>query len=178
MCSLPTSKPQLCASACQMHPLSLPGDSEHLQLIHPCPTFLLLLAFKKWPKNIMLKIQSLGKLSGAFPLSALCLSFTPWKGGVCEATFRHSLHAAGLVSKIPLSEQRLQKEISKAKSSLYQCPCLELSYPRYRLLVMHWSLFTALGIDSLKMYPALSVQDPGIFILLTSRIFLVHPPDA
>lgn len=144
VCSLPTSKLQLCASACELHPLSLPGDWEELQLIRLCLPFLLLLASKQWPKNILPEVQSLGKLSGAFLFRTLCFSSTPWKGSVYKATFRHSLHAAGLVSKIPLSDQQLQNEISKARSSLQQCPCLELSYSGYRLLVTHWSLFTTL----------------------------------
>lgn len=149
MCSLPTSKLQLCASACELHPLSLPGDWKELQLILLCLPFFTLLAFKQWPKNIMPKVQSLGKLAGAFLFGALCLSSTPWKGSVCEGSSRRSLHAAGLPSKISSSEQQLQKEISKAESSLQQCPCLELSYSGYVLLVTHWSLFTALQIDFL-----------------------------
>lgn len=145
MCSLPTSKLKLCASACELHPLSLPGDWEEVQLIRLCLPFLVLLACKQWPKNIMSKVQSLGKLSGAFLFSALSFSSAPWKGSLCEGTFKHSLHAAGLVSKIPLLEQQLQNKISEAKFWLQKCPCLELSYSGCCLLVTHWSLFTALG---------------------------------
>lgn len=152
VCNLSTTKPQLCAFACELHPLSLPGDWEELQLIRLCLPFSLLLAFKQWPKSIMPKVQSLGKVLGAFLVSALCLSNTPWKGSMCEGTFRWFLHAAGLVSKLPLSEHKgifAAKRDFKGQILTVAVPVFRIDLSGYRPLVTHWSLFTALGIDCL-----------------------------
>lgn len=76
--SKPPSTLQLCASARELLPLSLPGDREELQLKRLCvPSLLLFWVLSNDLKYIMPNFWCLGKLTGAFLSGALCLRRTP-----------------------------------------------------------------------------------------------------